>query len=442
MSGNERFRPWRILHLDLAAPVPALEPEPGSGGVHTVVWLGDVALGDVEIPAASLPLTGAALREIALAAVSPAVAAWLNGGEPLVPPAMGAPEPPLIEPGALRDAGEIWPRLRTLWAQRREAAPPESVSVVVCTRDRPDVLAQCLASLRNLNPAPLEILVVDNAPADDRSRSLVASLPGVRYLLEPQPGLSRARNAGVRAARGDIVAFTDDDVVAAPGWVGALRCGFAAGDVLSVTGLVLPARLGSEAEWIFEKEFGGFSQGFAPLIFDQRFFQRFRDTGVPVWRIGAGANMAIRRVAFERVGLFDERLGAGAAGCSEDSEFWYRLLASGHSCRYEPTAIVHHHHRADAAGLSRQMHLYMRGHVAALLVQHSAHRNRGDLHRLIRTLPGHYAKNVIGGLRHGFTPKQRTLRTEFAGCLSGIAFYLRERRTAPYPTSPAAQPNR
>jgi hypothetical protein len=78
------------------------------------------------------------------------------------------------------------------------------------------------------------------------------------------------------------------------------------------------------------------------------------------------------------------------------------------------------------------MHLYMRGHVAALLVQRSEHRNRGELQRLLRTLPGHYAKNILGGLRHGFTPKQRTLPTEIAGCLSGIAFYLRERGTAPY----------
>ena len=89
------------------------------------------------------------------------------------------------------------------------------------------------------------------------------------------------------------------------------------------------------------------SGGIARVDFDRTFFEATKDVGVPAWRLGAGANMAFRRDAFDRVGLFDERLGAGASGCSEDSELWYRLLAEGHRCRYWPSAVVLHHHRAD-----------------------------------------------------------------------------------------------
>jgi len=96
---------------------------------------------------------------------------------------------------------------------------------------------------------------------------------------------------------------------------------------------------------------------------------------LPVWRIGAGANMAFSRNVFSRIGLFDERLGAGASGCSEDSEFWYRMLAAGMAIAYQPRAVVWHSHRVDRDAFGSQMKQYMRGHVAALLVQFEKHRH-------------------------------------------------------------------
>src|SRR5690606_4717419 len=77
------------------------------------------------------------------------------------------------------------------------ATPDETVSVVICTRDRPDDLRRCLMALSRCDPAPAEILVVDNAPADDRAMKVVAERPGVRYVRETRKGLSHARNAGV-----------------------------------------------------------------------------------------------------------------------------------------------------------------------------------------------------------------------------------------------------
>ena len=122
---------------------------------------------------------------------------------------------------------------------------------------------------------------------------------------------------------------------------------------MAVTGLVLPGELETETQLLAEGRLWGFNREFRPRLFDQRFFHRARFRRARV-DVGAGANMAIRREAFDLVGLFDERLGAGAAGCSEDSELWYRLLAEGWSCVYEPDAVVFHHHRRELGAIGRQ----------------------------------------------------------------------------------------
>jgi GT2 family glycosyltransferase len=149
-----------------------------------------------------------------------------------------------------------------------------------------------------------------------------------------------ARNAGVRVAKGALIAFTDDDVVPSPRWTTEVVRALSSATVDAVTGLVLPARLDSPAQCYFQFKMGGFGSECVPLIFDRRFLDETRATGAQVWRIGAGANMAFRRSVFDRVGLFDERLGAGASGCSEDSELWYRLIAGGGACLFEPRAFV------------------------------------------------------------------------------------------------------
>src|SRR5690606_24220581 len=149
----------------------------------------------------------------------------------------------------------------------------------------------------------------------------------------------------------------DDDVEVHPQWTRRLRRGFADPGVKAVTGLVLPAELETPSQVQFEK-YWSFHRGYIPRLYDAAFFERHRRWGVPAWEVGAGANMAFRRQVFEKVGLFDERLDAGAAGCSGDSEMWYRVLAEGHMCRYEPTAVVYHYHRREDEALKKQLRAY------------------------------------------------------------------------------------
>jgi GT2 family glycosyltransferase len=297
----------------------------------------------------------------------------------------------------------------------------DDLSVIVCTRDRPGPLRTCLNALSVQKAPPGEILVVDNS-SKRTAASVCLDFPRVRYLHEPSPGLSRARNCGVAASTRPLVAFTDDDVEVHERWSGEIVRAFEESDVESVTGLVIPATLDTEAQRVFQMDMGGFGASCLPTRFGQVFFEETRHRGTQVWHVGAGANMAFRRALFERIGGFDERLGAGAAGCSEDSEIWYRILATGGECFYEPRALVFHHHREDWPGLQRQMRAYMRGHVAALVVQHDRYRHGGNIHRILVQLPRYFMRTALDIVRNGKPHRGRVLLEEIRGWLGGVLF--------------------
>ena len=235
---------------------------------------------------------------------------------------------------ALQSASSLVHRPADLARASCQARIPQTVSVVICTRDRADSLARTLSSLRDQTRKPEQIVVVDNASRDPNTR-VVTLAEGVDYVREDRPGLDVARNTGARKSVGEVVAYTDDDVVLHPRWLEHLVAGFDSPNVLAVTGLVLPAELETDAQILFEQQWG-FGRGFRRIDFDDQYFARHRHYGCPVWEIGTGASMAFRRDAFTKVGYFDERL--------DDSEYWYRLLAAGWTCRYEPSAVAFHFH--------------------------------------------------------------------------------------------------
>lgn len=406
---------WTIHHVDVTTELPTLPREEKSAGGYVVFWAHEVPLGHCVVPAAQLPLAPPMLRTRALQEIAPALADHLsvsaagNGG---------LPERPLEALGAHL-------------AARSTPVDPADISVVVCTRDRPLPLRRCLDALERLAPPPREIIVVDNAPQTEATREEVAGRSGIRYVREPHPGLDVARNAGLSHSTGGVIAFTDDDVEVHPRWLEGLCRGFDDPRIGAVTGMVLPAGLDTEAQWLFEQHWG-FNRGYHARRFDDDYFAARKRRGVPVWEIGAGANMAVRRSAVAAVGGFDQRLDVGAAGCSGDSEFWYRLLAEGGHCRYEPTAVVFHHHRRRLEALHHQLYHYMRGHTAALLIQHEKYGHRGNMWHLLLSLPRYYARMLWGGLRTGFQGRHGTLGAEIRGCLSGLAFYWRHRHTSPF----------
>jgi GT2 family glycosyltransferase len=310
--------------------------------------------------------------------------------------------------------------------ERALPAPQHDASVVVCTRDRPGELARCLASLRAQSLPPRELIVVDNASRDGRTRDVALAAQAI-YVREDRPGLDFARNAGAQRARTAIVAYTDDDVHLHARWLERLVAAFDRPEIGAVTGLVLPAELATDAQHHFEL-YWGFGRGYLRRDHDAQRFAAHRDGVFPAWEVGAGASMAFRREVFDRIGGFDERLDVGRAGCSGDSEYWYRLLAHGLTCRYEPRAVAYHFHRRTPDALARQIRAYMRGHAAALLVQHERTGIAANRRRAWIQMPRMYARRLWGWLRGARRPEDRFLRDEVLGYASGLWFYLRHRR--------------
>jgi GT2 family glycosyltransferase len=306
---------------------------------------------------------------------------------------------------------------------------PLSVSVIICTRDGPEDLARCLNSLPRQSYPVREVIVVDNGSKDGRTRD-TALAAGAVYLRENRAGLSFARNAGVQRAVSEIVAFTDDDVVLHADWLARLIAAFDVPEVGAVTGLVLPGELATEAQLHFES-YWSFGQGYDRQDFTPGAFRDNIGTVMPAWKIGAGASMAIRREVFERAGGFDVRLGAGQSGCSEDSEFWYRLIANGYICRYEPASVAFHFHRRTMEALGSQIYYYMRGHCVALFVQYQRTGVRANLSRAIYWMPRYYAVRLLKAMRRRNRFEYQFLGKEIAGYFGGVIFFLRHVKEGP-----------
>jgi GT2 family glycosyltransferase len=308
------------------------------------------------------------------------------------------------------------------------------VSVVVCTRDRPDSIVTALRGLTDLRYPSFEIVVVDNAPSTDATERAVAagfgSDPRVRYVREPRPGLSCARNRGIAEASADIVAFTDDDVKVDPWWLHGIARGFQASPgVACVTGLIATAQL-ENAEQLYFHLREGWGTECAPRLFD---LVANRDDS-PLYPysagiFGAGANFAISRTAAKEIGGFDEALGAGSpSGGGEDLEMFVRVILAGHQLSYEPSAIVWHYHRTDLAELTRQMRAYGSGCTAALAAM-MAHNARARFEIPARAVRGVLRVFTLNDrVSDNPTLPSGLMRRELTGMLRGPGLYLRGRR--------------
>ena len=209
--------------------------------------------------------------------------------------------------------------------------PGPLLSVIVCTRDRAGPLARALESLvgQDVAAGSSEIVVVDNGSTDG-TRDVVrrfASRADVVYVYEPTPGLGRARNAGLRVARGRLIAFTDDDVIAHADWIQKIV-----------------ARLTSDpgVAVVFGYTYGADHVSSVYSLHTASHLYYLNDRR-QVWESTGGNNLAFRREALARVGAFDPRLGAGARyPAAEDAEWIYRLLKAGLTGVYDPAVRVEH----------------------------------------------------------------------------------------------------
>lgn len=245
------------------------------------------------------------------------------------------------------------------------------VSVIIATHNRTASLASCLASLERLTYPNYEVIVVDNAPSTSETFDYIQhtfSSTQIRYVREDTPGLAVAHNRGLHEARGEIVAFTDDDVRIDQHWLNKLVEGFTlAANVGCVTGMIVPAELETPAQaWL--EQYGGFNKGFEVSMFnltDHRPQNPLYPYTAGVF--GSGANMAFRKDVLQAIGGFDPALGAGSKGVGgDDLAAFFDVVKHGHTLVYQPAAIVHHWHRRDYEGLRNQAYGYGVGLTAFL----------------------------------------------------------------------------
>ena len=414
-DASDGFSPALMMDVELTRPLPAV----GHDGRHRRAWVLGRLHGE-PVGSCFIRLDPAGLTPHQLG-----VLLWPELREPVIErfAAAGLPEPATLTGQGLTADPAAWP---FLLRRRQVLAAAPAISVVICTRDRPDQLAACLSHLARQEYPRFEVVVVDNAPAGDAVRRLVETRrPACRYVPEPRRGLSWARNAGIAAASAGIIAFLDDDEEPDAHWLAGLAGGFArGGDVGCVTGVILPARLDTQVQEWFEQA-GGHSKGrgFRPAVFSRYGPQ---SPLYPLPPFGAGGNMAFRREALAHIGGFDVAMGAGTpARASEDTLALTLVLLAGYRITYEPAALVRHDHYGEIDGLGRQLRGYGVG-VTAYYTALLRHRP-GVFPALLRLLPA--AAGYLRGadvtdpaLPQGLPPQFK--RAQRWGMLTGPAAYL------------------
>lgn len=214
-------------------------------------------------------------------------------------------------------------------------------SIVVCTYNRGESLKDTLAALARLQTAPArtwEVVVVDNNSRDHTKQVVEAAQQGwprLRYVFEPVQGLSHARNRGIAEAAGEVILFTDDDVLPEPDWLETTLAGLEKYGADACGGYIAPIWETQPPDWLTERFYG-----FLALRTDRT--DDFILSGAD--QMPFGANMAFRKKIFERLGLFDVNRGrkADVLASGEDGEMFERILAAGYKAVFLGQSRVHH----------------------------------------------------------------------------------------------------
>ncbi len=359
------FQPIRIVKIELGTPLPLIMTENRDKGIHyssaqLLIRLHHHPLGMVEILLQENATTPDTYAPRIWEALGAAINAHLSQeGLPQLTalPLTGIP------------AGE---KAECKIEEQRLLDKAPFISVVICTHERPEMLAGCLESVFQLEYPDYEVIVVDNAPKTSATRTVVENIarrfPKLCYVLEPNQGQCWARNTGAKAAKGEIIAFTDDDVIVDAHWLTGVLQGFATSEnVGAVNGLTIPAELDTEEQAWFEQS-GGFNKGYEKKIYDLDHYKPDRafyplSAGI----FGTGANLAIKKSALDKAGYFDPALGAGTiTTCGDDLAMYVQLLLAGYQLVYEPSAFLQHIHRREYAALQKQIYNYGVGFTAFL----------------------------------------------------------------------------
>jgi glycosyltransferase involved in cell wall biosynthesis len=286
--------------------------------------------------------------------------------------------------------------------------PLGHLSVVICTRNRPDKIGQAVASVLACEHPDFDVTVVDQSTTDATGEVLAPIVerdPRLRYHRVDEVGLSRAYNTGVRLTDGDVIAFTDDDCLVPSDWLTTITAALAAEpDADLLYGRVTPLMTDAEP-------------GLTPYLDITKPARLSRHDGFRVF--GMGANFAARRRLFDAIGGFDEVLGGGGPlRSSQDFDLAYRAYRAGHVITLRPEVWLQHDGRREAEdwptllrnygvgdGAFYSKHVRCRDPYAAWLLARKV--VEGGSKRLLKRAIGRahgrdeYTRGVVQGVREG-----------------------------------------
>jgi glycosyltransferase involved in cell wall biosynthesis len=223
------------------------------------------------------------------------------------------------------------------------------ITVCICTRDRPRYVRDCLFGLqRQAAVEGFDILVVDSASEAENAARLsriVAAVPNARLLRLERPGISIARNAGAAAARGEYIAYIDDDAIAAPDWVERIAAAIGEADPppALIGGRILPRWEAPLPAWWPPSLCGTLS------IIEHQGRGEYRSPALPRGLEPYGVNMIVHVATLLALGGFEPRSGrdGGTLLSDEEVQLAWRLQAAGHSARYDSRIVVEHQIQAN-----------------------------------------------------------------------------------------------
>ena len=438
MQVEKKSVPVRIVEIELSRPLSAVAAEDTEKGIRYARALALVRLHSFPIGAVELEFDEGGI----IPAETFAHILWRELGDLInAHLEQDRGNSGMNEIDALDASGLPYTRTPTCLIERErflERAP--HVSILVATHNRPDQLSVCLDSLLALAYPSFDIIVIDNAPSNDETRTLVTrryrqtgeGSPRVRYVREDVAGLARAHNRGVAETDARFVAITDDDVTVDRYWLAGLMRGFTlAEDVGCVTGSIFPAEIETEAQYWIERA-AGFTKGYRRQMFD--IHENRPDHPLfpyAAGMFGSGANMAFDTAILRKAGGFDDSLGAGSMALGgDDLASFFQILAHGYTLVYEPAAIIYHMHYREYARLCKTAYGYGAGLTAYL--------TKTLLDRPSRLVG--FARRVPYGLYYALShrsPKNARKADDYPGelnqlerrgMLAGPFLYLRSRR--------------
>jgi glycosyltransferase involved in cell wall biosynthesis len=214
------------------------------------------------------------------------------------------------------------------------------MSVIICTYNRCESLERTLKSFTEISVpegSVWELILVDNN-SKDKTKLFVEEFKkdcklNIEYIFEEKPGLSHARNQGIKQAKGEIIAFTDDDVIVDRYWLLNIQKAFNEHGVSCVGGRILPIWEIPKPEWLIPQ------LHYILALLDRGDKPFYLESPI-IW----GANFAVKASVFEKYGVFNIKLGRipERLFAGEETDFVGRLLNEGEKVLYYPNAIVYH----------------------------------------------------------------------------------------------------